>query len=610
MQVGTLQFGNVNAALFKQAASNYVEAVTGFSMGAGASAGVAMQSGGITAGPNASIGFNGGNGIGASDVRLSRSAAGVMQVGTTANNSLGMLLANGFRIGASGTELFDGNLRRPGSFVFRHNVDGKPSMRNWAETNGVTFDHSTTGLLSLRNHNDTAASNLSVGTLQAGTISTSSGSLTLAPFNGQIWFGSVGAAGMRTSTELALASNASLNFTNGASNFLSATVDAKIVRGATGPTIQTQSEGGLESRNLANTAFAPITALASIGSSGVANTTTKQTDSAFQFSRTLDGTYVGSISRGTNSTANSVAIDYEANAGHFFKLAGATIASIGSTALTAGAGFLGIQNVHSLHNLTGAANNVLTITSDAAAGTVDGFVLERSTRSPVGNNKIVSFRYNGAVVASIGQYGDLSLTGKFVANRSAFGGFAPYMQGINESGRSEVELQQGLIAGYGGTVSCRAGDVANTGYFRMRYDTGYPKLETNANTLTLTSSTQSLTISTAYMSFGPPATPWLYLDGGTHKSRSSAGLHVKNLADNAFSPVFSAPRSSTVAPNTTDIASGGSVWWHDTVGNQRRFAYNDAGLIHLSPLLKASIPATPVDLPGVISVLQHWGLCA
>lgn len=75
-------------------------------------------------------------------------------------------------------------------------------------------------------------------------------------------------------------------------------------------------------------------------------------------------------------------------------------------------------------------------------------------------------------------------------------------------------------------------------------------------------------------------------------------------------PIGSKPRPATVPPNVTDIPSGFAVWWHDTVGNGRRYAYNDAGLIYQSPLLKSSIPATPSDLAGVISVLQHWGLCA
>lgn len=94
-----------------------------------------------------------------------------------------------------------------------------------------------------------------------------------------------------------------------------------------------------------------------------------------------------------------------------------------------------------------------------------------------------------------------------------------------------------------------------------------------------------------------------------NKAQNAGG----NLACNGISAsgqLTSKPRPATVAPNTTDLPSGFCVWWHDTVGNARRFAYNDGGLMHLSPLLKSSIPATPSDLAGVISVLQHWGLCA
>lgn len=77
----------------------------------------------------------------------------------------------------------------------------------------------------------------------------------------------------------------------------------------------------------------------------------------------------------------------------------------------------------------------------------------------------------------------------------------------------------------------------------------------------------------------------------------------------ASTALTSKPRSATVSPNTTDLPSGFAVWWHDTVGNGRRYAYNDGGVIFQSPLLKSSTPATPADLAGVISVLQHWGLC-
>lgn len=106
-------------------------------------------------------------------------------------------------------------------------------------------------------------------------------------------------------------------------------------------------------------------------------------------------------------------------------------------------------------------------------------------------------------------------------------------------------------------------------------------------------------------------TRW-YGSGGTWR----AGTTADNSAGSVAAATFTASSwirqgftNSTAAPNTTSLPSG-ATWWQDTVGNTRRFAYNDSGVIFQSPLLRSTIPATPTDLATVISVLQHWGLCA
>lgn len=95
--------------------------------------------------------------------------------------------------------------------------------------------------------------------------------------------------------------------------------------------------------------------------------------------------------------------------------------------------------------------------------------------------------------------------------------------------------------------------------------------------------------------------------GSADTANDTGGLRLTNLT--SLGVLNQRLQSSTAAPNTTTLPSG-ATWWQDTVGNTRRFAYNDTGVIYLSPLLKSSIPSTPVTLADVIAVLQHWGLAA
>ena len=77
--------GSSGATLFKQNASNYIEAGTGFSMQAGNSMGVAMMNGLFNVGPQAYYGWNGTNAVSTADVRLYRDAANTLALRNGAN---------------------------------------------------------------------------------------------------------------------------------------------------------------------------------------------------------------------------------------------------------------------------------------------------------------------------------------------------------------------------------------------------------------------------------------------------------------------------------------------------------------------------------------------
>lgn len=66
---------------------------------------------------------------------------------------------------------------------------------------------------------------------------------------------------------------------------------------------------------------------------------------------------------------------------------------------------------------------------------------------------------------------------------SSFGSYKPTVSVRNASGQKEVELQQGQMAGYGGTITCYDG-VDGANYVRLVYSAGYPKLSTTHNNIT------------------------------------------------------------------------------------------------------------------------------
>lgn len=67
--------GSANAGLFKQTATDYIESITGFSMGAGTGNGASMDGSGLKAGPSSQIGFAVSNAVGTYDTILRRDDA-------------------------------------------------------------------------------------------------------------------------------------------------------------------------------------------------------------------------------------------------------------------------------------------------------------------------------------------------------------------------------------------------------------------------------------------------------------------------------------------------------------------------------------------------------
>lgn len=374
---------------------------------------------------------------------LTQASAGTLQVGTTGANANGSINASRFN-----WMQLDGTTRKR---IVDAAATGIDLQSNEATNPLFRVSYAGTEFPFSVDRNGIA-----LGSNASNNISTAAGSLVLAPFNGQLWFGSVGAAGMRTSTELGLASNASINFTSSSNNFYSGAIDLKVDR---------PSASNLRLSN----PIGPVVQLSWAG----------------------------------NDRSGGLSLN-----GQMMQLGGNRPQY---QALT--------DNVDGNHPdfLTGSSN-----------GATNYYGLWRKANTP----GVMQVKHGVSSWTAIE-------TGLQCAMRSTFGSFGPYMQGINESGRSEVELQQGLIAGYGGTVTCRAGDVANTGNVRLEYSLGYPKLSTTQDSFTFLGSGFRTRYTSTYIDMGGPndATIWLSLTGGTNTSRASNGFESRNLANTAWAPI-------------------------------------------------------------------------
>ena len=144
---------------------------------------------------------------------------------------------------------------------------------------------------------------------------------------------------------------------------------------------------------------------------GTPNLTCKVDSAGLYVSRSVDGTYPGSITRGAASTAYSIAIDYEGNSGHYFKTGGVTRCVIGSAAVATTGGILSINTIAGFMTWTGNANSPMVITTDDAAAGPTGITVNRTNRTSAGANGVMTWQYNGTEVGRMRTDGGLVVTG-------------------------------------------------------------------------------------------------------------------------------------------------------------------------------------------------------
>lgn len=407
---------------------------------------------------------------------LTQASAGTLQVGTTGANALGSINASRFN-----WMQLDGTTRKR---IVDAAATGIDIQSNEATNPLFRVSYAGTEFPLVVDRNGIA-----LGSNASNNISTVAGSLVLAPFNGQLWFGSVGAAGMRTSTELGLASNASINFTSSSNNFYSGAIDLKIDR---------PSASNLRLSN----PIGPVVQLSWAG----------------------------------NDRSGGLSLN-----GQMMQLGGNRPQY---QALT--------DNVDGNHPdfLTGSSN-----------GATNYYGLWRKANTP----GVMQVKHG------VNSWSTIE-TGLQCAMRSTFASYGPYMQGINESGRSEVELQQGLIAGYGGTVTCRAGDVANTGFVRMRYNIGFPMVETNRDNFNFSTSAGGLQFASTYIS-----------------QRIGSNVYYHAQADGTISNLFRSHAAASVP-----LVARGAV---SQTGNLFE-AQNSAGTTLASVLANGTVNAVAYQISG------------
>jgi hypothetical protein len=137
---------------------------------------------------------------------------------------------------------------------------------------------------------------------------------------------------------------------------------------------------------------------------GVANTRTRLTDSALQFSRLSDGTYNPSISR-LQSAGGLLYEGYDG--GHKFIRGGTVLAHIDvSNRGYSGSGYLGVTNIATRNIFTGG-NDSLSLYSDAASGSADGIIFDRGTRSVTAVHSITTWKAAGVEKGRFTQGGSL-----------------------------------------------------------------------------------------------------------------------------------------------------------------------------------------------------------
>lgn len=147
-------------------------------------------------------------------------------------------------------------------------------------------------------------------------------------------------------------------------------------------------------------------------SAGATNQALGLDDSGIYVSRTVNGSYSGSITRSAASSASTVGWDYEGNLAvtHKFTTTGAVVATVGTQVGTSGTtGILSVDNISRLRSINGLANSPLTLLSDDASGGSDGIVFNRSSRTDAGNNAVTVWQYAGTELGRFTTAGNVGI---------------------------------------------------------------------------------------------------------------------------------------------------------------------------------------------------------
>lgn len=182
-------------------------------------------------------------------------------------------------------------------------------------------------------------------------------------------------------------------------------------------------------------------------SEGVSNTTIRLSDDGIEISRASNGSYVASIIRGAVSTSSSLALDYEANSGHYFKTGSVLRCQIGTAALVTTGGVLSVNTVSS-NALTGNANSPITITTDDASASALGIVTNRTNRTSEGANAIHTWQYAGAERAR------LRTDGRLVSKSMQLGDLTvATLPTASSNAGLEVNVSDSSVTTFGTTVA-------------------------------------------------------------------------------------------------------------------------------------------------------------
>lgn len=234
-----------------------------------------------------------------------------------------------------------------------------------------------------------------------------------------------------------------------------------------------------------------------------------------------------------------------------------------------------------------------------------GTFLNANTLIAIGGTDVnfPAIRRNGAgidlVTASESGYVPLN-AGIATLNRSTAASYGVYAQGRNASGYVDWELNEGLIAGtYGGSLTLRAGDAANTGNVRLEYSQGYPKLSTNQTSFTFSGTGFQTRYTNGYIDFSILNQTYLTLGtpaGALINSRATSqrGLVVQSVAG-ATAPVI----------ETQDSTGAATLRFHPNMSPSSEAT--DPYMLDIKSQVNWNTPSSPFMTGGLFCIRNSTG---